>query len=76
MKHSHGSHGSPAGHSHQMSSSAQKASLQQHNLTAGLIKGAAMSAGAKTGKSIMSKITKHPIILVGIGIVTGFCIHK
>lgn len=35
-----------------------------------------MSAGAQTGKSIMSKIVKHPLLLVGIGMVAGYYAHK
>jgi hypothetical protein len=46
--------------------------LNHHDVSNTLIKGAVMSAGAQTGKTIMSKITKHPLLLVGIGIVAGY----
>lgn len=48
----------------------------QHAVSSGLVKGAAMSAGAHTGKKIMSKISKHPLLLVGIGAIAGFYAHK
>ena len=40
------------------------------------VKGAAMSAGAHTGKSIIRHATKHPLVLVGIGIIAGYYAHK
>ena len=50
--------------------------LDKHELSSNLIKGAVMSAGAQTGKSIMSTITKQPLLLVGIGIAIGYYAHK
>jgi len=50
--------------------------IGQHEIPSTLIKGAVMSAGAQTGKSIMSKIVKHPLLLLGIGIATGYYAHK
>ncbi|OQK15983.1 hypothetical protein AU255_17280 [Methyloprofundus sedimenti] len=50
--------------------------LNRHEVSTTLIKGAVMSAGAQTGKTIMSKITKHPLLLVGIGMVGGYYVHK
>ena len=50
--------------------------LDKHEVSSTLIKGAVMSAGAQTGKSIMSKIVKHPLLLVGIGMVAGYYAHK
>jgi len=53
--------------------------LDSHEVSTTLIKGAVMSAGAQTGKSIMSimsKVTKHPLLLVGIGIGIGYYAHK
>lgn len=63
MNHSHGIKKIPATHS-------------KHAISSGLVKGAAMSAGAHTGKKFMSKIAKHPLLLVGIGVVAGFYAHK
>ncbi|GFO72389.1 hypothetical protein BJAS_P2592 [Bathymodiolus japonicus methanotrophic gill symbiont] len=50
--------------------------LARHEVSNTLIKGAVMSAGAQTGKTIMSKITKHPLLLIGIGVVAGYYAHK
>ncbi|MDF1583122.1 MAG: hypothetical protein P1P78_07410 [Methyloprofundus sp.] len=50
--------------------------VNKHEVSSTLIKGAVMSAGAQTGKSIMSKIAKHPLLLVGIGMVAGYYAHK
>lgn len=50
--------------------------LAKHEVSNTLIKGAVMSAGAQTGKTIMSKITKHPLLLIGIGMVAGYYAHK
>ena len=50
--------------------------MDKHEVSTTLIKGAVMSAGAQTGKTIMSTITKHPLLLVGIGMVAGYYAHK
>ena len=50
--------------------------LDGHEVSTTLMKGAIMSAGAQTGKTIMSTITKHPLLLVGIGMVAGYYTHK
>ena len=50
--------------------------LSKHEVSSTLIKGAVMSAGAQTGKTIMSKITKNPLLLIGIGMVAGYYVHK
>ena len=50
--------------------------MNGHEVSTTLIKGAVMSAGAQTGKTLMSKITKHPLLLVGIGMVAGYYAHK
>ena len=50
--------------------------MDKHEVSTTLIKGAVMSAGAQTGKTIMSTITKHPLLLVGIGMVAGYYTHK
>ena len=50
--------------------------MDKHEVSTTLIKGAVMSAGAQTGKTIMSKITKHPLLLIGIGMVAGYYVHK
>lgn len=69
MQHSHGGHVVNSRRGVSKSHGAK-------DITSNLAKGAAMSAGAQTGKTIMSNLKKHPILLVGIGIVAGYCIHK
>ncbi len=69
MKHSHGTHGTHAGHGVPKGPGANAASNH-------LVKGAAMSAGAHTGKKLMQKISKHPLLLIGIGAVAGYFVHK
>ncbi len=69
MKHSHASHGAHAGHAMMKTHDAKK-------LTSHIAKGAAMSAGAQTGKKLMSNVKKHPLLLIGLGAVGGFFIHK
>lgn len=69
MKHSHGNHGAHAGHGTPKGPGPHGASNQ-------LIKGAAVSAGAHTGKRLMQKISKHPLLLIGIGAVAGYFVHK
>lgn len=50
--------------------------MSGHEVSTTLIKGAVMSAGAQTGKSIMSTITRHPLLLVAIGMAAGYHAHK
>lgn len=59
--HSHGQHGAHQG---------------PPKISSHLVKGAAMSTGAHTGKFFMSKITKHPLLLIGIGMAAGYLAHK
>lgn len=41
-----------------------------------MMKGAAMSTGAKSGGFILRKISKHPLLLIGIGVAAGYLAHK
>lgn len=50
--------------------------MDKHEVSTTLLKGAVMSAGAQTGKTIMSTITKHPLLLIGMGMVAGYYTHK
>ena len=59
--HSHGQHGAHQG---------------SPKISSHLVKGAAMSTGAHSGKVIMSKISKHPLLLIGIGMAAGYLAHK
>lgn len=51
-------------------------SISKHEIPSTLLKGAVMSAGAQSGKSLMSKLTKHPLLILGIGIAAGYYAHK
>jgi len=72
MAHNHSKHVATVKHAKNLA----QHGLNKHEVSNTLIKGAVMSAGAQTGKSIMSKITKHPLLLVGIGMVVGYYAHK
>ncbi|WNV04710.1 hypothetical protein RP726_20315 [Candidatus Methylospira mobilis] len=37
---------------------------------------AVVTAGSHTGKSIMSKIFHHPLVLFGLGVAVGYTVHK
>jgi len=50
--------------------------ISKHEIPSTLIKGAVMSAGAQSGKTLMSKLTKHPLLILGIGIAAGYYAHK
>jgi len=50
--------------------------ISEHEIPSTLIKGAVMSAGALSGKTLMSKLTKHPLLILGIGIAAGYYAHK
>ncbi len=63
-------------HTKQAAKHIAQTGLDKHELSTNLIKGAVMSAGAQTGKSIMSTITKHPLLLLGIGAAIGYYAHK
>jgi len=72
MAHNHSKHAATVKHAKDIA----HIGLDKHEVSTTLIKGAVMSAGAQTGKSIMSKITKHPLLLVGIGMIAGYYAHK
>lgn len=74
MAHNHAKHAAAKTMSH--AKNIAHHGLDKHEVSTTLIKGAVMSAGAQTGKTIMSKIVKHPLLLVGIGIVAGYYAHK
>ncbi len=74
MTHNHTKHAGTTAMSHAKNMAHH--GLNKHEVSTTLMKGAVMSAGAQTGKTIMSKITKHPLLLIGIGMVAGYYIHK
>ncbi len=62
--HNHGEHAAAATH-HAV-----------HNISSHMMKGAAMSTGAKSEGLIINKIAKHPLLILGAGIVAGYLAHK
>jgi len=50
--------------------------MEMHKMSHGIAKGAAIAAGSHSGRSLMSKIVKHPLVLIGAGAVAGYLIHK
>lgn len=50
--------------------------MEMHKMSHGIAKGAAIAAGSHSGRNLMSRIAKHPIVLIGIGAVAGYMIHK
>ena len=41
-----------------------------------MMQGAAATATAHTGAQLMKNITKHPALVFGLGLVTGYLIYK
>lgn len=41
-----------------------------------IAKGVASAAGAHTGRQIVKNLGKHPIVLIGMGFVAGYLVHK
>jgi len=74
MAHNHAKHAAATTMSH--AKNIAHHGMNRHEVSTTLMKGAVMSAGAQTGKTIMSKITNHPLLLVGIGMVAGYYVHK
>ena len=58
------------------------AQVMKHSKTpgvaAGIVTGAVVSAGFSAGKSVVSKIFTHPLVLFGLGVVVvvGCCVYK
>jgi hypothetical protein len=46
------------------------------HLSADLAKGVAVSTTVLTGKSLLGKLKKHPLLILGAGIVIGIYAHK
>jgi hypothetical protein len=47
-----------------------------NRLSADLAKGIAVSTTVLTGKSLLSRIKQHPLLILGAGIVIGIYAHK
>lgn len=70
MKHSHGSHAmkgmGKVGHSHHAG----------HAMGKQIVKGSMASATVQSGGKLMSKLTKHPVLIFGLGVVAGYVVYK
>lgn len=70
MKHSHGSHAmkgmKKVGHSHH----------KAHEMGKQIIKGSMASASVRKGGKLMSKLTKHPVLIFGLGVAAGYVAYK
>jgi hypothetical protein len=42
----------------------------------GMATGAALTASTTGGRSAMSKIVRHPLVLFGLGVAVGYLVHK
>ena len=47
-----------------------------HVMTTGIAASAITAAGAHTGRGIMKSLTRHPLILLAIGVTAGYYAHK
>jgi hypothetical protein len=47
-----------------------------HAMSKKIIKGSMASASVRTGGKMMSKLTKHPILIFGLGVVAGYAAYK
>ncbi len=74
MKHSHGGHGS---HDHaKMMGHAAHAHHAGHSMGKQVAAGTMASAAVNTGGKLMSKITRHPALVFGLGVVAGYMVFK
>ena len=60
---------------HEMMKHGAACAASQHTASE-IAKGVAVVASAHTGASLMSKLSKHPWLLVGLGFTLGFFAHK
>ena len=54
----------------------KKSSHAGHSIGKDIAKGTMVGAIVKTGGTLMSKATKHPVVIFGLGIVAGYVIYK
>ncbi len=73
MKHSHGSHGSHD-HAKMMAHGAQNHA--GHSMGKQVMAGTMASAAANTGGKIMGKLSKHPVLVFGLGVVAGYMVFR
>ncbi len=48
----------------------------KHTIGKQIVKGSMASASVGTGGKIVGKLAKHPILLFGLGVATGYMIYK
>ncbi len=75
MKHSHGSHAMNE-MKHEMMNHGQHAHHGSHSMGKQIAAGTMASATVNTGGKLMSKISKHPVLVFGLGVVAGYFIYK
>lgn len=49
---------------------------QTNMVVAGVASGLAVSAITATGQNLIGKLSKHPAFIFGLGLVTGYFVHK
>lgn len=49
---------------------------QHSNMANDLMNASIVSATVYSGKHLMSNITKHPVLVFGLGVVTGYMVYK
>lgn len=42
----------------------------------GIIKGSMTSATIHSGRRLMSNVTKHPVLVFGLGVAAGYLVYK
>ena len=66
MKHSHGSRAVKG----------MKQASQGRAMGKEIVKGSMASATVKSGGKLMSRFTKHPLLVFGLGVAAGYVIYK
>ena len=67
MKHSHG---------HHTMKGMKQVSHKGRVMSQHIIKGSMASASVQTGSKLMSKLTKHPVLIFGLGVAAGYVAYK
>lgn len=75
MKHSHGNHAMHSMKPHEMNHGAH-AHHGGHSMGKQIAAGSVASATVSTGGKLMSKISKHPVLVFGLGVVAGYFVYK
>jgi len=50
--------------------------MNHGNMGGHIARGAVVSAGAKTGGSVMKRLARHPLLMFGLGVVAGVVVYK